>query len=50
MTSATKGPSVTQKPTVSIVRCDARSDDLQVMAAVDRSLDLLGDTMASFRA
>jgi len=38
-----------QKPTVSIVRCDALSYDLQVMAAVDRSLDLLGDTMASFR-
>jgi uncharacterized protein (DUF362 family) len=38
-----------QKPTVSIVRCDARSDDLQVMGAVDRSLELLGDTMESFR-
>lgn len=36
------------KPTVSIVRCDAESDDGKVMDAADRSLDLLGDTMASF--
>ena len=38
-----------RKPTVSIVRCDARADDHKVMDAVDRALDLLGGTMETFR-
>jgi len=37
------------RPRVSIVRCDARSNDRQVMDAVDRSLDLLGNTMDGWR-
>lgn len=37
------------RPKVSIVRCDARSTDEQVTDAVTRSLDLLDDTLASFR-
>jgi uncharacterized protein (DUF362 family) len=40
---------MTAKPRVSIVRCDASSDDDHVMDSVARSLDLLGDTMETFR-
>ena len=38
-----------KKPVVSIVRCDAASEDRRVMDSVDRALDLLDGTVASFR-
>lgn len=40
---------MSKKPVVSIVRCDAASDDGRVMASVDRALDLLDGAVASFR-